>query len=312
MIDESFGDAARSAELRTPLGPFEAFDRALTVQTDDPRLDDLIRDLFGDLRAGRDGGRDAASGTRFVIHASRPGSRGTVHQDGERLVATASRPQLLGTLIWAVNRYVLDEPTHGHLLLHAGGVASRDGRAVVLPGASGAGKSTLTAALLGRGFHYLSDEAIAIDGRAISEGYPKPLSIDDGAWPVLPHLAPGSDDPIAQYVSRQWHIRASRLAPVTRTGPVVALIFPNYEPGAQSTLRPLSPAEALVQTASATFPDRKGEPLRHDHLERLASICEQVPAYHLILDDLERAVSVIAELLEGAATDRRPGGQQPV
>ena len=51
-------------------------------------------------------------------------------------------------------------------VLHAAAVADARG-AIVLPGPNGTGKSTLTAALVARGFAYLSDDCVPIDGRGL-------------------------------------------------------------------------------------------------------------------------------------------------
>ena len=73
----------------------------------------------------------------------------------------------------------------GALLFHAGAV-ERDGRVVMVLGVSGKGKSTLTAALVQRGFRYLSDEIVAVD---IATGevrpYPKALDLHPGSLDLL-------------------------------------------------------------------------------------------------------------------------------
>ena len=71
------------------------------------------------------------------------------------------------------------------LLFHAGAV-ERDGRVVVVLGVSGQGKSTVTAALVQRGFHYLSDEVVAVDVATREvRPYPKALDLQPEALDLL-------------------------------------------------------------------------------------------------------------------------------
>jgi hypothetical protein len=68
------------------------------------------------------------------------------------------------------------------LMLHAAGLATADGRVVVLVGPSGRGKTTVSR-ILGREFGYVSDESIAITAGGAVLPYRKPLSVieNDGS-----------------------------------------------------------------------------------------------------------------------------------
>ena len=92
-----------------------------------------------------------------------------------------------------LTRFVID---HSPLLcIHAGTVIAPHGT-IAIPGVSGAGKTTLTAALLQRGFGYLSDEVLAIDRTTLAVGqFPRPLALDGRSWSVLgldPAFAPAA------------------------------------------------------------------------------------------------------------------------
>lgn len=65
-----------------------------------------------------------------------------------------------------------------HVFFHAGVVATGAG-ALLLPGRSHAGKSTLTAALLGAGCGYVSDEYAVIGPDLLVYAYPRRLSLRD-------------------------------------------------------------------------------------------------------------------------------------
>jgi hypothetical protein len=62
------------------------------------------------------------------------------------------------------------------VLLHAAGLATTEGRVVVLVGPSGRGKTTASR-ILGRDFGYVSDESVGIEADGTVLPYRKPLSI---------------------------------------------------------------------------------------------------------------------------------------
>ena len=64
-----------------------------------------------------------------------------------------------------------------HVMLHAAGVATEDGRVLVLVGMSGAGKTTAAARLCSERFGYVTDELVAITANGNVTAYPKPLSV---------------------------------------------------------------------------------------------------------------------------------------
>jgi serine kinase of HPr protein (carbohydrate metabolism regulator) len=77
-------------------------------------------------------------------------------------------------LVAAVNRTALEDVPR--FAIHSGGVA-RDGRTIGIPAGSGHGKTTLTAALVQKGFDYLSDEALIFEDNGSVLPYPKPLAL---------------------------------------------------------------------------------------------------------------------------------------
>ena len=86
-------------------------------------------------------------------------------------------------LLAAVTRAVLARTPL--LVIHAAVVAAPDGL-VVIPGASGHGKTTLAAALVRRGWGYVSDEVLAVDRTtgAVTP-FARPLSLSPDSWSAL-------------------------------------------------------------------------------------------------------------------------------
>jgi hypothetical protein len=160
-----------------------------------------------------------------------------VQFDGERVAGMTTLSAMVDALVHDLNRRVVDASPH--LLLHAGGVAGA-GVAVALPGHMEAGKTTLTAGLVRAGLGYLTDEALAFDRETLlALPYPKPLSIDPGAWPLFLELAPPESaeglrlQPMASagysYPTRgagRFMPTAAVVFPATRRAPVVTALVP--------------------------------------------------------------------------------------
>lgn len=114
------------------------------------------------------------------------------------------------------------------LFVHAG-VVEIDGRAVLIPGRSFSGKTTLVHSLIASGAGYLSDEYAVLGPDGLVQAYSRPLSIRkaDGSRPQVPASETGAetvDEPL----------------------PVGLIAVIKYEPGADWSVEPLSPANAML------------------------------------------------------------------
>lgn len=139
-----------------------------------------------------------------------------------------------------------------HLLaLHAGAL-TRGAGTLLLPAAAGSGKSVLTAALLARGWHYLSDDTTLLDERFAVFGLGYGLTLKEGAWELVGGWFP-------DLMHQRVHIRPDGqpvryLAPQDRevAGPDRGarkarwIIYPRFIPSAPAAeLTPLIRVEAL-------------------------------------------------------------------
>lgn len=199
----------------------------------------------------------------------------------------------------------------GQLLLHSGGVATPDGRVVVIHGESGAGKTTLTTALVAEGLAYLTDETVCLDPVTLAvEPFPKPLTVKPGSQQVLAHLRPGPDrvDPH----SGNWQLDPSSLGgppiPATELQPVL-LVFPQYQPGrAGVDVEPVSRARAAYVLGEQSSALWAVEPRPLDALVRLVT---QAAAYRVGYGDAHDAAPVIASDLLPSSTVAGSGGDLP-
>ncbi len=277
---------------------FEALGFSFALECEDAELQDYLE---GVLAAFAFGGPVAH---RYVLRSTGEPSEELPHEvmlDGERIAGAAVGWAMVDSVVHDLNRRVVDSSPH--LLLHAGGVAG-NGAAAALPGHMEAGKTTLTAGLVRSGLTYLTDEALALDRETLLvHPYPKPLSIDPGAWPFFAGLAPPPvTDGGFEYV--QWQVPATAIRPgaVAAPCPVVVVVFPRYEPGVDTVLEPIGRAEALVELAKNTFRFReRGAP----ELDLLADLVRRVECYRLRMGELDGAVDLVAGLL-GVTPDREP------
>jgi hypothetical protein len=222
--------------------------------------------------------------------------------DGEHTASAAHPEALVPNVVHSLNRETATQCEH--VLVHAGGV-ERHGIGVVLPAHMESGKTTLTTGLVRAGFGYLTDEAVAFrrDTREIVP-YPKPLSIDEGAWPLFPELEPDEPFPTDGYKETQWQVPPAAIRPDALGHPCQArfVVFPTYEEGATTELVALTRAEALVELAKNTFRfDQQGRPT----LEVLAEVIRGAEVFRLPNGSLDEAVALITGLVDGAVAERR-------
>jgi dTDP-4-amino-4,6-dideoxygalactose transaminase len=220
--------------------------------------------------------------------------RWVLYHENERITYANTEHRLLGTFMWHVNQEVIRSGRDRFLLLHAA-AAARDGKAVILAAPMESGKTTTVTALLRAGYRYLTDEAVALDPHSLLiNPFPKPLTLDRGSWVLFPELQPpwinGSG-------ATQWHVPASAfgadvMAPPT---PPALLVFPQYEPGAETRLEPVSARQAVELLLPCVF----GPPTnRRRMFDSVADLVRAVPRYHLVVNDLDAAV----ELIDAAIT----------
>jgi hypothetical protein len=228
---------------------FEALGHRFALRTTDVRFGRVFDELY---RACSTKGRPST--WYSVRHDGDDDAERELFVDGERIAGIGNPSWLLGYLTWHVNHQVI--ATGGRFVLLHAAAASLGGVAVVLPGDPEAGKTTLVAGLVRAGFAYLTDEATAIDPETLQIiPYPKPLSIDRGAWSVLADLAPASGDALARYCTDQWRIRPESFRPDAVGSPVVPklVIFPEYRPDAATLVEPVARSEALLGLLRSTF-----------------------------------------------------------
>jgi hypothetical protein len=280
---------------------FDALGLTFGVQAEDPGLCSYVERLY----AGFPEPGNAAH--RYILNDTADGA--TLWFDDERVGDAGELAALVAPLVHSVNRQALDGSEH--LILHAGAI-EQDGVGLVFPGSMEAGKTTLAAGLVRAGFGYLTDEGVAIDRENLSiHPYPKPLSIDRGAWRLFPELEPQAGLGTNAYKADQWQVPPADIRPgaLGRSCGVDVIVFTTYEEGAETSIEPLRRAEALVELAKNTYKfDVQGAPA----LDVLAEVVRSAACYQLTSGDLDAAIGAVTRVLASSRTpesdDRVPAG----
>lgn len=238
------------ARVCAPLPPTTSAQHTLTVLDRGPRYRDPFRILVDDRARGRAHTREAAAELALM----------------------------------EINQLALSR-TPDRLLFHAGAV-ERDGAAIVIAGESGRGKSTLTAALVKRGFSYLTDEVVAVDPASRwVDPFPKALSLHESALGLLD--VPTSD---AVAVMTARLVVPSSLGDVSGGGRLALLVLLGAE-GVGGIPEP-RPVDDLIELLRNTFAPTFAVPLA---LESLRDLCLDTPVLHLDRTGLDRATRKVAE-----------------
>jgi hypothetical protein len=271
--------------------PFRALGHDFTIRTTDGLLGHYLESIFE--------GFPEAGSTGLVYSLFSSGEQPQnfhIYGDEVRLTVTSREENVVGTLMWHINRRAISsEPDR--VLLHAA-AACRDGVGVLLPAPMESGKTTLVAGLLREGFGYLSDEAVALDpGTLLAHPYHKPLTVDEGSWKVLAPLRPTVDPGLEGYLGLQWHVPVLSMRSGALSGPVVPrlVITPRYVSGSTTSLEPMTRAAMLKTLLLSTF-----------HLRASAAACMAVLAdvlrgctcYRLTVGDLGAACAIVQELVD--------------
>ncbi len=214
--------------------------------------------------------------------------------NGVALDAPVSRAQLFPFLQGRLR--VLAYQGIDFLLAIHGAVLEREGRGLLLPGHSGAGKSTLSMALLGQGYHLLSDEVAVIDavGR---RAHPIPMAapVKSGSWPVLAPLHPeleSAPEHTRWDGQRVRYIAATPERFAAGPCPIDAIIFPRYEGGASLERRRLDELETLREITAAGYQLKGG--LDEEKAEALLDWLLDIPAFALRYGTTEQALQGVA------------------
>jgi hypothetical protein len=252
---------------------------------------ELVRGSLRSILRGFDRIPDTAADglTRFELHPVAGEwqvavNDEVVHQGADFLVA-------LGMLEFHLVSTALDS-SRDFFHVHGAALCAPTRRAgVIIAGDSGTGKTTMALALMLRGFTPFSDDVAVIEPgtlhlRPLRRGF----HISADTWPLLDGLAGGriaseADAPPGYFLPTQW-----AHDPV----PVRWVLFLKRIPGRTPRLSPMQPAEA-----AAALIEQSGTLTRSPRLALATTsrLIEQAACLRFVVDDLERAVAAVQELV---------------
>jgi len=273
--------------LKSEAGGFRAFDFSFSVRMPSSALARWLDHVLSALASGSDAEH------RYELDAA-----GRLCLDGDPLVTGSTIRHGVEQLLWHINqRAVASLPANA--VLHAAAV-SRNGIGVILPAPMESGKTTLATALVLAGFGYLTDEAVSFDVDSLDVlPFPKPLSIDRGAWRLFPELEPRLDRAITGAVPDQWQVAPDDIRPGATAAschPSI-LVFPRRDHERPTSLVPIGRGMAVRLLAQNCFRFRdEGRRL----LPVLADVARHCECYVLDVDDVDTAVELVTKVTDAA------------
>lgn len=223
--------------------------------------------------------------TDFALTAH--GDAGFVVTEAGQVLSEGPLAECLESVQWALNRLVVTGAAPDETVLHAACVMSGD-LVLLLPADSGRGKSTLAAGLVRRGWSYCTDEAVVVTPDGVATPYPKPLTVDQGAWWLFPEATAGLRS------AESCLVPAADLGGDLGAGGQVGLVVsPHYVVGAPTQLETLTPGRLTLMLATSTFAFNDDGAR---HLPLLANIARAVPGHGLLTGDLEAALDAVEGL----------------
>lgn len=214
------------------------------------------------------------------------------HQQGQyRVIVNASdlyvipdKSEAIAKIIYEMVESCYRQKEH-IAVLHASAVA-HDNCALVFAGCQGSGKSTLTAALQAHGFNYLADDVCPIiDNKLI----PVPMSqvMKQGSWEPLQKIRPE----LCHKITYQRMGQPVRYLPPINSStnlwdknwPVSALIFPEYQVGADLRCRAMNPVDTLCELIHSGA-------LFQEQIAQILPWLEIMPAYSLQYGNISQAI----------------------
>ena len=185
-------------------------------------------------------------------------------------------------------------PAHAvSAVLHAGACGT-ESAGILLAGASYSGKSTLCAALMAQGLLCYGDDSAIIRDDFQVAGMPFPLTLRKAAWSALEGVICSERLRSHTRLGMEVGFLDSNIpADASLAAPIEALVFVNYQPHAQTVLRPLTVFETLLRLRQSGFW------IKHTHTDiaRFLGWLTLLPRYTLTYSRLNEAAAEVAVLL---------------
>jgi hypothetical protein len=291
-------------EKMPPYAPFEAvaerryrlLSSVVLMRFGMPGQAEAVDAALGHLAVG--GGAEPT--ILLEVHGSILGSRGSVRSniycDKQPADFTTGLHRLapaVKSLIWklAIERYDF------LFYIHSGVVGRGADDCILLPAASGSGKSSMTAALVHRGYRYLSDEVALIEPTTFRvPPVPLALCVKSTGFDVMSPYHPGirairghqrMDGKLVRYIPPDP-------ATLQRTPAQVShIVFPRYVADARTEIRRIGRSAALRRLMSECWASGRLEP---GNVRELIRWITRIDCYELSFASLEDAADLVQQV----------------
>ncbi len=268
---------------------------SFAVSSSQRKITDDIQYVLGDFTISRAARRAPVHVYRFVELGSRRDQRHRLSLDGVEVTTASSLREVFYAFLNHVHSMMF-ERTRDLLLVHAGCVSQGD-VAVLLPADPGSGKTTLVASLVRAGFGYLSDEIAPVDPQSgLVHPFPRALIVRKSSLRLFGDVPASTGLSPVTYKNRRF-ISAQDLGAETVRGPRLPglVVVPRFEPGAETSLTPLRPAETAIELWQHVMNLRNlaAAPA----LDAIRRVAVRVRGYRLVTGDLNEGIATVRRLL---------------
>ena len=186
-----------------------------------------------------------------------------------------------------------------YMIIHAAAV-ERAGCTAILPAPPGSGKSTLCAALVSRGWRLLTDELTLVSpSTGLILPLARPISLKNTSIDVMQQFAPREVFSPKVYNTIKGTIAYMRapsesVARMHETAVPTWMIFPEYQPGAATSVQLLPKGAAFMRLSSGLV---NYSILGAVGFEALTQLLERTDCYEFVYSDLNQAMDWFERLL---------------